>query len=148
MASLDYNDGKPFWKEPRGTFLVERKEHRHERIAAEDDQKELCRRRDGRCRYPDCPFCRRYRDLIPQAAHVVQAKGMSGDRTLERSTVDKLMLLCPPTHGLQEQHLIDVRPLNDEDGTNGPCEFWKRETQEQPFYLVARETAPFIYERD
>lgn len=135
-------------KPARGSGLVARKERRHERIAREDDAKDDCRRLDRyRCRYPHCPYCRRYKDLIPQAAHVIQAKGMSGDRTGQRSTVDKLMLFCPPIHGLQEQHLIDVRPLTAH-GTRGPCEFWRRETQEQPWFLVARETALFIYERD
>jgi hypothetical protein len=135
-------------KPPRGTYLLERKERRKQLDAAEDAHKADVRRRDVyQCRYPDCPFCRRYKDLPLEVAHVCGAKGMSGDRTLARSTPDKLMLLCKPIHGLQEQHLIDVRPLTAE-GTNGPCGFWRRQTQDEPFYLVAEETAIRVYRRD
>lgn len=130
----------------RGAFLLERKQKRKDITAAEDREKEICRKRDRMCRYPHCPYCRKY-DLTPQAAHVIQAKGMSGDRTGERSTADKLMLLCPPIHGLQEQHDIDIRPIDPEMGTFGPCEFWKADENRQ-MYLVAREIVPFIYERD
>lgn len=134
-------------KPARGEFLIERKERTRTIADAEDAEKDKCRARDRRCRYPDCPFCRRHKNLIPQAAHVVQAKGMSGDRTGERSTVDKLMLLCPPIHGLQEQHRIEIVPIDSERGTNGPCEFW-REDETRRMFLVAREIAPFEYERD
>lgn len=131
----------------RGEFLIERKETRRAITDEEDAEKAKARARDRRCRYPDCPFCRRHKTLIPQAAHVLQAKGMSGDRTGERSTADKLMLLCPPIHGLQEQHRIEIVPLTDA-GTFGPCEFWREDEITRQMFLVARETAPFEYERD
>ena len=134
-------------KPARGTALLERKEKRKGRTSEEDAEKKKCRIADKRrCRYPFCPYCAKYKDLIPQAAHVFQAKGMSGDRTGERSTADKLMLLCPPIHGLQETHDIQIYPLTDE-GTRGACEFWRRGPNGQ-MYLVAREIRPFEYERD
>lgn len=135
-----------FPKPARGTALLERKARRAQLTYAEDEQKGLCRKRDKRCRYPFCPYCRKYKDLIPQAAHVLQAKGMSGDRTGERSTADKLMLFCPPIHGLQEKHDVQVYPLT-EQGTDGACEFWRRGENGQ-MYLIAREVRPFEYERD
>ena len=116
-------------------------------MIAEDEQKAIARARDRRCRWPHCEICRRYKNLIPQAAHVVQAKGMSGDRLMARSMANQLMLLDPITHGAQERHEKDVVPIDPVLGTDGPCEFWAEDEQGQK-YLVARETAPFEYERD
>jgi len=133
-------------KPTRGSFLIERKGRSKDRVAAEDAQKALVRKRDGRCRYPHCPVCRAHKKLRLEVAHVLQAKGMSGDRTLERSAADRMMLLDVFTHGRQEQHLIEIVPLTDR-GTAGACEFWNTDEQGQK-YLVARELAPFVYERD
>lgn len=133
-------------KPPKGEFLLERKDKRKEIEAGEDEQKAIVRFRDGRCRWPHCEVCRRYKTLVLQVSHVVRAKGMSGDRTLERSQADQMMLLDPITHAAQERHEKDVVPLTDE-GTKGPCEFWAEDEHGQK-YLVAREIAPFIYERD
>lgn len=131
----------------KGDFLLERKERRKTIDDAEDEQKAIARRRDGRCRWPKCEVCRRYKDIPLEVAHVLQAKGMSGDRTGERSTADKLMLLDRITHAAQERHEKRIEPLDPERGTFGPCEFWSEDENGQP-YLVAREVAPFIYERD
>jgi hypothetical protein len=148
MPNYERPEFSPIAAKPiKGDALLRRKEDRRELVKQEDEQKDIARFRDKRCRYPHCPFCKRFKDLVPQAAHVVQAKGMSGDRTGERSTADKLMLLCPPIHARQERHEIDVVPLTP-DGTWGPCEFWKEDPTTREKFLVARETAPFIYERD
>ena len=113
---------------------------------AEDAYKAIARRRDGRCRWPHCELCRRYKKLPLDVAHVLQAKGMSGDRTLVRSHDQRLMLLDRITHGHQENHDKVVVALTDE-GTAGPCEFWLRDGM-GVLFLVARESAPFVYERD
>lgn len=134
------------WKPAKGTALLERKERRRDHRDAEDAHKKIVRLADKRCRYPFCPYCARHKDLILQVAHVVQAKGMSSDRTGERSTADKMMLLCPPIHGLQEKHDVRIYPLT-EAGTRGPCEYWRKGENGQ-MYLVARESEPFQYERD
>lgn len=131
----------------KGEFLLERKERRKDLDADEDAQKAIARARDRRCRWPHCEICRRFKDIVLEVAHVVQAKGMSGDRTGERSTADKLMLLDRITHAAQERHAKDIKPLDPVLGTAGPCEFWTEDERGQ-MYLVARETAPFIYERD
>ena len=133
-------------KPQKGSALRERKERRKEIVAAEDANKAEVRRRDGRCRWPFCAYCRRYKDLALQVAHVVEAKGIGGDPMLVRSKVEDMMLLDPLTHAEQERHERDVVPLTDR-GTSGPCEFWVEDEQGKK-YLVARETAPFIYERD
>lgn len=147
-ANYDRPEFSPCDPKPiKGEFLIERKERRRDVVDAEDAQKDLARARDKkRCRYPHCPFCRRFKDLRLEVAHVVQAKGMSGDRTGERSTVDKLMLLCLPIHARQERHEIVIIALSATDGTNGPCEFWQEDPRDRQLYLVAREVAPFIYE--
>ena len=132
--------------EMRGHLHLSSRDLIDDGVAAEDAEKDECRRRDKRCRYPHCPYCRRYKDLIPQAAHVIGAKGMSGDRRMTRSTADKLMLLCPPIHGLQEQHAIEIIPLDPDRGTWGPCEFYRATEPGRQMYLVAREVAPFVYE--
>lgn len=146
MANPDLEPGA-LAKPIRGAALLKRRDTRKALVKAEDAQKAIVRRRDVSCRYPHCPYCRSYKDLPLDVAHVVQAKGMSGDRTLERSTPDRMMLLCRPIHGEQEQDLVEIRPLTTE-GTDGACEFWRYNRQERSWYLVAREIAVGRYERD
>lgn len=135
-----------FPKPAKGSALIARKARRMELDEYEDARKAVVRLRDRVCRWPKCERCRRFKKLRLEVAHVVQAKGMSGDRTGERSQADRMMLLDWITHAEQERHEKDVVPLTDA-GTAGPCEFWAEDENHQK-YLVARELAPGIYERD
>lgn len=112
-------------KPVKGTQAMDRRDRRKGIVKAEDTNKEAARIRDGRrCRMPHCPICRQYRTLVPQVAHVFQAKGMGGDPTLVRSQVGLLMVLDPVIHGMQERGEVDIVPLHAELGTAGPCEFY------------------------
>jgi hypothetical protein len=132
-------------KPARGASWVARRETRKQIESAEEAEKRKVRARDGRCRWPHCENCRAYKPRL-EVAHVCGAKGMGGDRGV-RSSAEQMMLLDFVTHGEQEAHRRDVRPLTAE-GTAGPCEFWKNDKPGDPLYLVARELAPFVYERD
>jgi hypothetical protein len=112
--------------------------------AAEERNKTLVRKRDRGCRWPHCANCKAFKPAL-HVAHVCGAKGMGGDHG-EKSTPDQMMVLDAVTHDEQEQHRRDVRPLNAVEGTNGPCEFWKKDNG--VWFLVAREVAPFVYARD
>jgi hypothetical protein len=135
-----------FPKPAKGSALIERKERRKDIEAREDAEKNAVRHDDGRCRWPHCENCRRYKPRL-EVAHL-NAKGFGGDHGL-RSDRTQMILLDYLTHqggdGL-EQHGRRIVPLT-ERGTRGPCEFWRNDPRDG-WYLVARETAPFAYERD
>ena len=121
---------------------------RTSREGDERDAKAEAKRADGgRCRWPGCD-CRQRR-LPLEMAHV-EAKGMGGTPDGRRNDPRNLITFDIETHrtGRKSLHSGDrkVVPLT-EDGTRGPCEFWMTDEVGQ-MYLVARERAPFIYERD
>jgi len=135
-----------FPKPAKGSAWTERRDRRKAVEASEDAEKQTVRLRDRVCRWPQCGYCRSYKPRL-EVAHI-KAKGQGGDHGV-RSTADQMILLCFLSHqgsdGL-ERHERDVRPLTSA-GTNGPCEFWQRDAL-GTWYLVARERAPFVYERD
>jgi hypothetical protein len=136
----------PMPKPAKGTAHDERVEKRKAVESYEDGQKRRVRLRDKRCRWPSCD-CHQRRDRI-EVAHI-HDKGIGGDHGL-RSSADQLICLCVARHqGRPSLHSgdLEVRPMRETEGTNGPCEFWRRDAQQQ-WYLVAREIAAFIYERD
>jgi len=130
-------------KPPKGSALIERKDKRKSVVSLEDAEKAKVRLRDKRCRWPHCANCRTYKPRL-EVAHVIEAKKMGGDHGL-RSAADQMMLLDCLTHYDQERHRRMIVPLTA-DGTHGPCEFWAEDRDAQ-LYLVARESAPFQYER-
>lgn len=136
-----------FFKPPKGTSLIESRERRKATVAAEEREKDKVRRRDRVCRWPNCENCKAYKPRL-EVAHL-EAKGMGGDHGTV-STADQMMLLDFLTHqggkSSLEQHGRMIVPLTDA-GTDGPCEFWASDENDQ-LYLVARERAPFVYERD
>lgn len=137
-----------FWKPAKGTALMERRQRRKDTKAAEDHEKDLVRARDKRCRWPHCANCKQWQPRL-EVAHLT-AKGMGGDPAMVRTSADRMILLDWLTHqagtSSLEQHGKWIVPLTDR-GTDGPCEFWQDDEQGRPF-LVARERAPFLYERD
>jgi hypothetical protein len=139
--------GLPFAKDPKGTVYKQGRVRRKAIVAAEDAAKREVRRRDGRCRWPHCENCASYKPRL-ECAHL-DAKGFGGDHGTV-SEVSQMILLDFLTHqsgpDSLEQHGRRIDPLTSE-GTNGPCEFWAKDARGE-WYLVARERALFVYERD
>jgi hypothetical protein len=133
-------------KPAKGSGLIDRREKRREIELHEEREKDAVRSDDKRCRWPHCENCRTYKPRL-EVAHL-DAKGFGGDHGL-RSDRTQMILLDYLTHqgadGL-EQHGRRIVTLTDR-GTRGPCEFWKQD-RVNGWYLVARESAPFCYERD
>jgi hypothetical protein len=144
--AIDYDELADAGGIPKGeNHWVRGRKRRAAVAAAEERNKTTVRKRDGRCRWPDCANCRTYKPAL-HVAHVCGAKGMGGDHG-ELSQPAQMMVLDAVTHQEQEQHRRDVVPVNAIEGTNGPCEFWAKDAEKR-WYLVAREVAPFVYERD
>lgn len=125
-----WEPGEAHFKDPLDTADLQKKERRRDTAREAKREADKARKRDQQavpkrrgCRMPHCPVCAEYRDLVPQAAHVFEAKGIGGDPTNERSTADLLMLLCPPIHAMQERGEIDVEPLSPLNA-DGPCAFY------------------------
>ncbi len=135
-------------KPAKGDGLRERRTRRRDVVKRETDAKADVRKRDKRCRWPHCENCRRFKPRL-EVAHL-DAKGYGGDHGT-RSTSDRMILLDYITHqgGLQslEQHGKRIVMLTAR-GTWGPCEFWAQDPRDGTWYLVARERAPFVYERE
>jgi hypothetical protein len=131
----------------KGQSYMEARTRRKAVKAAEDAAKEEVRKRDKSCRWPHCANCKAYKPRL-EVAHL-DAKGMGGDHGTV-SGPDQMILLDFLTHQSGprslEQHGKRIDPITAQ-GTNGPCEFWAKDENEQ-WYLVAREVAPFLYERD
>lgn len=110
-------------KPAKGSALIERREKRKALDAFEEAEKHKVRIRDRmRCRWPDCGYCRRYKNLQLHVAHIV-AKGMGGSAS--RNVASNMILLCALRHeGPISLHSGDCRilPLTTL-GTDGPVMF-------------------------
>lgn len=139
-----------FPKCPDGkTFPEKRAERKADTKTAGNAVREEAKRRDGkRCRWPHCEY--RHVGQVIDAAHVTHAAGMGGDQTLIRTTRQDLMAICRLHHRLARLSLhnanLRVEPLTPA-GTDGPCQFYSTDADGREF-VVAQETAPFIYARD
>lgn len=127
-------------KPSRGQRVLDKERDDAEALKHEREQKGLTRKRDGRCRWPEAHKCRF--DL--ESAHIVDAS-LGGLMDAEN-----LVTLCAWIHrrGPESIHGKQLQIEKEtERGAWGPLSFWKKGA-DGAFYLVARETAPFIYERD
>jgi hypothetical protein len=131
------------------TWRQEREERKAARRAQERKAKQEAKAMDfGRCRWPQCDCAGAAVTRPLESAHR-RAKGMGGNPDGSRNDPRNLITLCHDRHqGPKSLHSGDLKvvPLTDE-GTRGACEFWSTDERGQP-YLVARERAPFVYERD
>jgi hypothetical protein len=132
-------------KPAKGSGLIARTLSKKARRAFEERQKAIVRKRDQRCRWPRCENCRLYKPRL-EVAHVVRAKGMGGDHGTV-STPRHLMLLDCLTHAEEERNRRSILPRDAALGTDGACEFWV-EDDGGTWLLAARESAPFVLERD
>lgn len=124
-----------FTKPAKGDYVTERRKKRKALDAFEKAEKAKVRARDKKCRWPRCD-CHTLR-LPLEVAHLT-SKSIGG-----ASTADQMILLCVSKHqGRPSLHSGDLRivPLNDAQGTNGPCDFLARdETEGDRFVVVASE---------
>jgi hypothetical protein len=146
-------DGEPLpppnlQKPARGSLILAREKAEAEAARIEREAKGAVKKRDGRCRWPEKHVCR---GGELEAAHIVDAS-LGGLMASEN-----LVTVCPWIHrrGPESIHgkQLKVETETTERGAWGALSFW-RQTGEfdalgQPtYYLVARETRPFQYERD
>lgn len=134
-------------KPSRGQRILDKEDADARALKLEREQKGIAKKRDGRCRWPEAHKCR---GGELEAAHVVDASrgGLMA--------ADNLVTLCPWIHrrGPDSIHGKQVKvDAETEIGARGPLSFWKQtgefDALGQPtYFLVARETAPFVYERD
>lgn len=113
----------PIAKPMKGADKLERQESRAEIDKKEEKNKAIAKKKDGKCRLPFCPWCAAFDNQVHDGAHVLGAKGMGGDPSLEVSQPEHLMRLCRLSHASQEKHEWAVEPLT-ELGTRGVCEFY------------------------
>jgi hypothetical protein len=126
------------FKEPKGSAKVERLIRRLALKAAEDKSKAEVRRRDKRCRFPQCG-CRQF-GLRLEVSHAVH-KGAGGNPKGERSAPDLMVYVCSARHRENRMAIdrgtVRWRPLTAE-GANGPIA-WEIDGEAlQPFVLVGR----------
>jgi hypothetical protein len=128
-------------KPSRGSLILEREAAAAKALEIERREKAAAKKRDGRCRWPEKHTCR---GGELEAAHIEDASlGGALDR-------QNLVTLCPWVHrrGPASIHGKQLRiDVETERGADGPLSFW-RKGENGVFFLVARETAPFRYERD
>lgn len=128
------------WKPARGSLTLEREELKAKALKLEREEKGAAKKRDGRCRWPGEHKCRGGLE----AAHIRDASlGGLMDRA-------NLILVCSWIHrrGPESIHGKQLQVCCETpSGAQGPLSFW-RKGEGGAFYLVAREIAPFIYEKD
>jgi hypothetical protein len=134
-------------KPSRGARILAKEEADARDLKIEREAKGEAKKRDGRCRWPEKHKCRGG-DL--EAAHIEDA---STGGLMEPAN---LVTLCPWYHrrGPESIHGKQIKVEKEtEHGAIGPLSFWRQtgefdELGQPTYYLVARETAPFVYERD
>jgi hypothetical protein len=102
--------------------------------------KAAVRRRDPRCRWPEAHKCR----FALEAAHILDAS-LGGAMATEN-----LIRVCGWIHrrGPESIHGKQLKVEKDTSaGADAAVSFWKQDAQ-GVYYLVAREIAPFVLERD
>jgi hypothetical protein len=128
-------------KPMKGTRILEREAAAAKMLKLEREEKSKAKKRDARCRWPEKHTCRGG-DL--EAAHIVDAS-LGG--VMDAAN---LVTLCPWIHRRGPDSIHGKQfaiECETNRGANGPLSFW-RKGDDGVFWLVAREIAPFQYERD
>jgi len=128
-------------KPSRGQRVLDKEERDAKAKKHELEIKKLVKLRDGRCRWPEAHKCRG----VLEAAHILDAS-LGGEMTTAN-----LVTLCAWIHrrGPESIHgkQLDIDIEDIKKGANGPLSFWKQDAKGE-YYMVNRETAPFVYEID
>jgi hypothetical protein len=144
---LDADTLKRLAKPSRGQRILDKEDADARALKREREQKGLAKKRDGRCRWPEAHKCR---GGELEAAHILDAS-LGGPMAAEN-----LVTVCPWIHrrGPESIHKKQLKVDKEtERGADGPLSFWKQtgefdELGQPTYFLVAREIAPFRYERD
>lgn len=135
------------WKPARGTRILEREKAEAEALKLEREQKGIAKKRDGRCRWPEPHKCR---GGALEAAHIQDAS------LIGPMDAANLITVCPWIHRRGPESIHGKQLKVEADAAGGAwagLSFWRQTEQfdelGQPvYYLVRREVAPFVYERD
>lgn len=112
----------PNWKPAKGTALLQARERRASRVAAEQKVMQAALRRDEhKCRVPRCEYASKKLPIDP--AHKVH-RGIGGDPRGTRTTLDTIIGLCRIHHGQYDQGVLVIEPLQEALGFNGPCAYY------------------------
>lgn len=129
------------WKPPRGSTVLAREEERERAVTLERKVKATVKKRDGRCRWPEQHKCRGGMEC----AHVRDAS-LGG--AMEPFN---LIYVCAWIHrrGPESIHGKQLRVEREtaQDVRHTLFSFWKQDAAGE-YYLIAREVAPFHYEKD
>ena len=127
-------------KQPRGTFLIERKQRRLDRVSAEQKVMQAALRRDGRkCRNPRCRFKKALK-LPVDACHAFRHRGMGGDPSGDRTASTKVIWSgCRGCHGLLDSGELSIEPLTA-DWCDGPCAYYIKNKDTGRMEHLATET--------
>jgi hypothetical protein len=118
---------KPERGTQRKAFLTRRASRR----TLEKEAKALVRQRDGgQCRVPGCTNLKH--GWAPNVAHLL-AKGMGGDKNLDRTKPELMLVLCALHHiGPKSHHSGDLKiEPETSHGTHGLCHFLLADEQRQ-----------------
>lgn len=125
----------------RGQRVLDKEAADAKALTHEIDVKKAVRARDIRCRWPEKHKCR----LGYECAHVLDAS-LGGEMVVEN-----LILVCAWIHRRGPESIHGKQLRVDVDAIHpvyGPLfTFWKQD-EAGVYYLIARETAPFVFERD
>ena len=128
-------------KPVRGALMLEREERQAKALSIEKREKAKAKKRDGgKCRWPEKHKCRG----VLESAHILDTSLMG------EMAAENLVTLCSWLHrrGPVSIHGKQLRvECETAAGANGPLAFYQQGVDGE-FYLVARETAIGVYERD
>jgi hypothetical protein len=125
----------------RGTRILAREDAAAEALRVEREEKGKAKKRDGRCRWPEPHKCR---GGALEAAHIDDAS-LGGPMHAAN-----LVTLCPWIHrrGPESIHGKQLAiECETPRGANGPLSFWRKGVDGE-FYMVKREIAPNVIEKD
>lgn len=134
-------------KPSRGSAILAREQAVAEADAIERREKAAAKKRDGRCRWPEPHKCR---GGELEAAHIIDAS-LGG-----AMASGNLVTVCPWIHrrGPESIHGKQLKvEAETERGAWAALSYWRQTGAfdalgQTTYYLVAREIAPFRYERD
>lgn len=144
---VDAETRKALEKPARGSLILAREQADADAARIEREAKGEAKKRDGRCRWPEKHVCR---GGNLEAAHIADAS-LGGAMAPEN-----LVTVCPWIHrrGPESIHGKHLKvEIETPRGAFGALSFWRQtgafdDLGQPTYYLIARETAPFIYERD